>query len=148
MTIAAIIAEYNPFHNGHEYMIQKVKKNTGADYIIAVMSGNFTQRSECAIYDKYKRTEAALRVGADLVLEIPFPWCSAGAEFFAFGAVSIGAAVGVGSLVGAVVETASCCKFSVVPSVFGALPHPAARPNARQSINTLLNTILFFFIIL
>ena len=55
MTIAAVIAEYNPFHNGHDYMIQKVKEETGADYVIAVMSGDFCQRGEAAMADKYAR---------------------------------------------------------------------------------------------
>ena len=89
MTIAAVIAEYNPFHNGHEYMIQKIKEETGADYVIAVMSGDFTQRGTPAIIDKYARTKQALLCGADLVLELPVCFATASAEGFAFGAVSI-----------------------------------------------------------
>ena len=63
MTIAAIIAEYNPFHNGHEYMIQKVKEETGADYVIAVMSGDFTQRGIPGIADKHTRAKMAVNCG-------------------------------------------------------------------------------------
>ena len=68
---AGIIAEYNPFHNGHHYQIEQVRRQTGADYVIAVMSGDFVQRGEPAIFDKYTRTNMALRGGADLVVELP-----------------------------------------------------------------------------
>ena len=67
---AGIIAEYNPFHNGHHYQIEQVRRQTGADYVIAVMSGDFVQRGEPAIFDKYTRTNMALRGGADLVVEL------------------------------------------------------------------------------
>lgn len=71
MKIAAIIAEYNPFHNGHYYQLQKAKQITDADYMIVVMSGNFTQRGTPALIDKYSRARMALMGGADLVLELP-----------------------------------------------------------------------------
>ena len=90
--ISAIICEFNPLHRGHEALIRYASEKS--DVVICVMSGNFTQRSECAVFDKYKRSEAALRTGADLVLELPFPWCSAGAEFFALGGVTVGASMG------------------------------------------------------
>ena len=70
MKAVGIIAEYNPFHNGHKYLIEKAKEITGADYAIIVMSGNFTQRGTPAITDKYIRTEMALLNGADLVIEL------------------------------------------------------------------------------
>ena len=87
-----VICEFNPFHSGHEALLRHASK--GSETLICIMSGNFTQRSECAIFDKYKRAEAAIRMGADLVLELPFPYSSAGAEFFAFGGVSVGCALG------------------------------------------------------
>lgn len=89
MTIAAIIAEYNPFHNGHEYMIQKVKEETGADYVIAVMSGDFTQRGIPGIADKHTRARMAVSCGADAVFELPVRFATASAELFATGAVSL-----------------------------------------------------------
>ncbi len=89
----AIICEFNPFHNGHKAILDYAKRD--GDVIVAIMSGNFTQRSECAVYDKYKRARAAVAMGADVVLELPFPWCSGGAEFFAWGAVSIAASLGI-----------------------------------------------------
>ena len=89
MTIAAVIAEYNPFHNGHEYMIQKIKEETGADYIIAVMSGDFTQRGIPGIADKHTRAKMAVSCGADAVFELPVRFATASAEIFATGAVSL-----------------------------------------------------------
>lgn len=83
----AVICEYNPFHLGHEYQLSQIKKSGGS--VTAVMSGDLCQRGEAAIIDKYERAKAALRGGADLVLELPFPYSCAGAEKFAFGAVDI-----------------------------------------------------------
>lgn len=89
MTIAAIIAEYNPFHNGHEYMIQKIKKELNVDYVIAVMSGDFTQRGIPGISDKFSRAKMAVLCGIDAVFELPVRFATAGAQDFAVGAVSI-----------------------------------------------------------
>ena len=89
MTSCAIISEYNPFHNGHKYHIDKTKKKTNCDYIIAVMSGNFVQRGEPAIMDKWERTRTALQCGADLVVELPFLFACSSAEYFANAAVDI-----------------------------------------------------------
>ncbi len=88
MTIAGIIAEYNPYHNGHDYMIQKVREETGADYVIAVMSGDFTQRGIPGITDKFTRAKMAASCGADAVFELPVRFATANAECFATGAVS------------------------------------------------------------
>lgn len=89
MKTVGIIAEYNPFHNGHAYHIAKAKEVTGADYCIVVMSGNFVQRGAPAIADKYLRAEAALLNGADLVLELPVYYALSSAEYFASGAVAL-----------------------------------------------------------
>ena len=89
MKIAGIIAEYNPFHNGHLYQIEQTRKITNADYIIVVLSGDFVQRGVPAIIDKYTRTQMALENGADLVLELPVVYSTGSAEFFAMGAVSL-----------------------------------------------------------
>lgn len=89
MKTAAIIAEYNPFHNGHAYQLEEIRKASGADFLIILMSGDFVQRGTPAIFDKYVRTEAALSCGADLVLELPLAFATGSAPRFAEGAVSI-----------------------------------------------------------
>ena len=89
MKTVGIIAEFNPFHKGHEYLIRTLKKETGSDYAVIVMSGDFTQRGAPAIFDKYTRTKMALLSGADLVLELPIYYSTSSAEFFAGGAISI-----------------------------------------------------------
>ena len=92
--IAGIIAEYDPFHEGHAYHIAETKRLAGADAVICVMSGPFVQRGEPAFLDKYARAEAAVRGGADLVLELPPAYASASAEGFARGGVGLLAACG------------------------------------------------------
>lgn len=89
MITTAIIAEFNPFHNGHKYLFDQAKQITNADYLIVVMSGDFVQRGEPAIMDKYIRSEIALQAGADLVLELPISYATASAEFFAYGGVKL-----------------------------------------------------------
>ena len=89
MKATGIIVEYNPFHNGHLYHLQQTKKETEADMIIAVMSGNFLQRGEPALVSKWARTKMALEGGADIVVELPYVFATQKAETFAFGAVSI-----------------------------------------------------------
>ncbi|MBQ9112407.1 MAG: nucleotidyltransferase family protein [Clostridia bacterium] len=88
MSQYCIISEFNPLHNGHAYLISK-SREMGAESVTCVMSGNATQRGELAIVDKYLRAEAAVRCGADLVLELPYPWCMSSAEYFATAAISI-----------------------------------------------------------
>ena len=79
MRTAGIIAEYNPFHEGHQYHIEETRKKTGADFIIVAMSGDFVQRGEPAIVDKYLRCRMALAGGADVVLELPTVYATASA---------------------------------------------------------------------
>lgn len=93
--ITGIITEYNPFHKGHEYHLQKAKEHTNADGIICVMSGNFMQRGIPAIIDKWKRAEMAIRNGVDLVLELPLVYSISSAEHFAFGSVSLLNSLGI-----------------------------------------------------
>ena len=89
MKILGIITEYNPFHNGHLYHLLKVKEITGTDYIVAVMSGNFLQRGEPAIINKWARAKMALNAGVDLIIELPFVFSTQDANGFAFGAVKL-----------------------------------------------------------
>lgn len=89
MKIVGLIAEYNPFHNGHEYHIKRAKEITGADAVVVVMSGNFVQRGAPAIMPKHLRAKVALKSGAALILEIPIPFAVGSAEYFARGAVAL-----------------------------------------------------------
>lgn len=98
MKACGIIAEYNPFHNGHLYQLEEAKKRTGAEVIIVVMSGNFLQRGEPAIVDKWKRAKMALAGGADLILELPVSYSVQPADLFAKGAIEILAGLGCASL--------------------------------------------------
>lgn len=89
MITAAIICEYNPFHNGHLYQINQIKKELNADFIIAIMSGNFVQRGTPAFCDKFSRATSALECGIDLIFELPVRYSTSSAEYFSYGAVSI-----------------------------------------------------------
>lgn len=93
--ITGIITEYNPFHKGHKYHLERAKSDTNADGIVCVMSGNFMQRGIPAIIDKWKRTEMAIKNGVDLVLELPMVYSLSSAEHFAFGSVSLLNSLGV-----------------------------------------------------
>lgn len=94
MRICGIVSEYNPFHNGHQKHIALTRQKTGADLIICVMSGNYVQRGEPAIFDKWTRAQCALVGGADAVVELPLLTAIQSAEGFAAGAVSILDAIG------------------------------------------------------
>ena len=94
MTITAVIAEYNPFHNGHAYQLAKARELTGADYLVVIMSGDFVQRGAPAILDQHDRAELALLGGADLILQLPCHFALGSAQHFARGAVSLLTALG------------------------------------------------------
>ncbi len=89
MKICGIICEYNPFHNGHLYLLERAKAQTNADAIVCIMSGNFLQRGEAAVLDKYTRAKHAVLAGADAVIELPTPFATANAELFAKGAIHL-----------------------------------------------------------
>ena len=89
MTVTGIIMECNPFHEGHAYLLKEARRQTGADYIIVVMSGDYVQRGEPAVFDKYIRAEQILQAGADLVLELPLYAACGSAEYFARGGIAL-----------------------------------------------------------
>jgi len=96
MNICGIVCEYNPFHNGHAYLMKEIRRKLGEDtVIVCVMSGDFVQRGEAAAFAKHDRAHAAVRGGANLVLELPLPWALSSAEAFARGAVGLIGATGV-----------------------------------------------------
>lgn len=98
MKACGIIAEYNPFHNGHAYLVQEAREKSDAEVVVAVMSGNFLQRGEPAIIDKWSRTKEALTNGVDLVIELPVFYAVQSADYFARGAVQLLQALHVDSL--------------------------------------------------
>lgn len=160
MKVAAIIAEYNPFHNGHKYHIEKIRQLTGADFCLIVMSGNFTQRGEPAVMDKYMRTEMALANGADLVLELPVCFSCASSPYFAQGAVSILEQLGVvdylafGSECGQIAPLENTAAIlaqnppayaeTLQEGLKAGLPFPAAQSQALARLEQGLSHILAF----
>ena len=89
MKIVGIVAEFNPMHNGHKYLLEKAKEITGADMAICIMSGNFTQAGNIGIENKFVRSKIAIENGFDLVIELPTIFATASAEFFCYGAINI-----------------------------------------------------------
>lgn len=126
MNITGIIAEYNPFHKGHQFHIEEARRLSNADAVIVVMSGSFVQRGTCAIADKYTRAESALMCGADLVMELPTLYAVSSAEFFAGGGVSVLAATGIVTHLAFGCETGTLSDFEKV-SVLLAEEPPAYR---------------------
>ncbi len=124
MKVVGLITEYNPFHNGHAYHIQKAREMTGADYCIVIMSGHYVQRGEPACMDKYLRANIALLSGADLVLELPVPFATGSAEYFAAGAVSVLDKLGVVDFLCFGSESGNLPLISSVASIFSREPEP------------------------
>lgn len=116
MKTYGIICEYNPFHNGHIYQIEETKKQTGATHIVAVMSGNYVQRGEPALMDKFRRAEIAVKNGVDLVIEMPVQYSLANAELFArcgvllMGALRCVEGISFGSECGSIEQLTECAE--------------------------------------
>lgn len=127
MKIVGLITEYNPFHAGHLYHMQRARELTGADYCVVLMSGSFVQRGEPAIFDKYLRTKTALLAGADLVLEIPAAFSTASAHEFAAYGVALLSAIGVD----AVVFGSECGQIEILKQAAYALNHESAEFQER-----------------
>ena len=127
MKIVGLITEYNPFHAGHLYHMQQARELTGADYCVVLMSGSFVQRGEPAIFDKYRRTKAALLAGADLVLEMPVAFSTASAHEFAAYGVALLSAIGVN----AVVFGSECGQIEFLKQAASALNHESAEFQER-----------------
>ena len=89
MKAIGIIAEYNPFHNGHLYHLNKIKEKYPNHVIVLVMSGNFTERGDVSIIDKWKKKDIALKAGIDLIVELPFPFATQSADYFSYGAITL-----------------------------------------------------------
>lgn len=130
MRIYGVIAEYNPFHNGHAYQLEQMRAH-GATHIAAVMSGNFVQRGSLAICNKFARAEMAVANGADLVLELPATSALASAEIFAYGGVTLLDALGC-------VDTLSFGCEDTQPDSFYQLANLLGHPDINQKIKDTL----------
>lgn len=139
MNVAGIIAEYNPFHNGHLYHLTEAKKAANADYLIVVMSGNFTQRGIPALISKYERTKHALLAGADLVLELPMPYAISSAEYFALGSCALFRKLGVVNSLCFGMEQCDLETLSALAHIISDEP-----PKYQELLKQLLSTGLSF----
>ena len=130
--VIGIVAEYNPFHNGHARLIEQTRARLGADCpVVCVMSGDFVQRGSPAVYAKFARAEAAARCGADLVLELPLPWALSSAEGFARGAVGLLGSLGVVTHLGFGSE---CGELEPLQRVAEALLDPLLGEDLRAEL--------------
>ncbi len=134
MRATGVVVEHNPFHNGHLYHIKESRKNTGADVVIAVMSGNFLQRGEPALVDKWSRTKMALQGGVDIVIELPYVFATAQASDFAKGSIAL-------------LEAAGCTDFcfgseqgSIEPFINTYDLITSQQESYQQSINQFMKT--------
>lgn len=135
MHTVGIIVEYNPLHNGHLYHFRQSKKESGADMAVAVMSGHFLQRGEPAIVNKWARTEMALAMGADVVIELPVAYASQPAEWFAYGAVALLDATGVVDSLCFGSESGDIDTLRKLAKLLAAEPEPF-RHLVRQQLKT------------
>ena len=134
MKTVGIIAEYNPFHRGHQWQLRAVREKFGPDCAIVVaLGGCFTQRGEPAVFTKYARAEAALRCGADLILELSLPWAASSAEGFARGGIGVLNALGN---VDALVFGSECADLSRLSRLAEALSGPEWEPLLREKLRS------------
>lgn len=136
MITAALICEYNPFHKGHKYMIDEIRKD-GCDCIVAVMSGSFTQRGDVAVLSKFTRSEDALMGGADLIIELPTIWAVASAQRFAKGGTDIIKALG---MVDRVYFGSECGDISLLKQVASATKDH----RVSQCVKVLMNEGMYY----
>ncbi|MCR5146088.1 MAG: nucleotidyltransferase [Clostridia bacterium] len=120
--VLGVIAEYNPFHNGHLYHIQKTKELTGAKFVVCVMSGNFVQRGNTSIVDKWKKAEMALNNGIDLIIELPTVYSVSSAETFAQGAVKILDSLGIVDTISFGTETDDFAALNNIANILAEEP--------------------------
>jgi len=114
MQAVGLIVEYNPFHNGHKWHLEAAKKQSGCPFVIGVMSGNFMQRGEPAIFDKWKRAEMAIRGGADLIIELPSVFAVRSAQYFAAGGIRLLNALGIVTHICFGAEHANCAVLNKI----------------------------------
>lgn len=137
MSVVGLITEYNPFHKGHKYHIEKAKELTGAENAIVIMSGNYVQRGTPAFIDKYTRTSIALNHGADLVFELPLPFSCSSAEYFALSAVTMLNKTGIVDYICFGAETDN---VSILTNIAETLVN--AKNNYEHPLNELIKELL------
>ena len=120
--VLGIVAEYNPFHNGHLYHLEQAKKLTKSNYTVAIMSGNFTQRGGCSLFDKWSKTKIALQCGIDLVIELPVLYATSSAENFADGSIKILDSLKVVDYLAFGAETADINTLSSIADILNREP--------------------------
>lgn len=134
MKLIGIVAEYNPFHNGHKYHIEESRKAFDEETaVVCVMSGDFVQRGEAAVFSKYARAEAAVKGGADLVLELPLPWSLASAEGFARGGVGLLSSLGC---IDRISFGSECGDLATLNALAMALIDPEVMPAVTEEMKS------------
>jgi predicted nucleotidyltransferase len=133
MKITGIVAEYNPFHNGHRLHIEETRKKIPDTAIVCVMSGDFVQRGEAAVFSKHARAAAAVRAGADLILELPLPWALSSAEGFARGSVGILGELGAVSYLSFGSE---CGDLGILNALATAIMDPMLDAKLKERLST------------
>ncbi|MDD6207664.1 MAG: nucleotidyltransferase family protein [Clostridiales bacterium] len=118
MKVVGVIAEFNPFHNGHQYLFHTIRNIYEADYLVVIMSGNYVQRGEPALIHKFSRTRMALEAGADLVLELPLPFAISSAELFGLGGI-----MALSSLNTVTHIAFGCEETQPDPDIFSSIAH-------------------------
>ena len=138
MKVAGLVAEYNPFHNGHVHHLSETRRLSGADFVVVVMSGNYVQRGTPAVIDKYERARMALQGGADLVLELPSLFATASAEVFATASVSLLYQLGVVDSIGFGAEYTDLGTLKKIANVLNHEPDSLQR-DLRDALRSGLN---------
>ena len=135
MYCVGVIVELNPFHNGHKLHIDETRKTTGCKYIVAIMSGNFVQRGEPALCDKWQRTRMALLNGVDIVIELPLQYVISGADYFARGSVGLLEATGVVDTLSFGSEHGDIKAILDAANILACEP-PLYKENLRRALNS------------
>ena len=137
MAVCGVIAEYDPFHRGHARQLAVARRETGAEYVIVVMSGSFTQRGMPALLPAHERAEMALRCGADAVLQLPYAFSVREAEFFALGGVHILNALGCVTHLSFGCETDDLSLLQTAASVMES-PDPLVQAEIKAGLDRII----------
>lgn len=150
MKVLAIIAEFNPIHNGHIFLINQAIKKVKPDYIIILMSGNFTQQGNVAIYNKFVRSNLAIQNGADIVIELPTIYANSSAEYFATSSINLLSKLGIvtniffgvedtnisilKSIVNKIIKSQDIINEKIKKNLKSGISYASARSNALKNI--------------
>ena len=135
MKICAVVCEFNPFHNGHAYLLEQARALSGCDAVMCIMSGNFTQRGEPAIVDKATRANMAIKCGADIVVQMPTYFCSTNAEMYAMAGVKIASAFDEVTHICFGSECGDIVTINELATLFAKEP-PVFKEQIRKNLNS------------